>query len=433
MDFTIKDQIYKDKGKQVCKVLYKDTLMCAKIYDFYPVSNQFYPVQEYNILLSLAYFENSLKIFGCSEYEDNLTKMKKFAILMEFCSNGNLDEYLAKRKKANLYFKEIQIWTHVKEFTVILRYLQRNGTSHRDIKPANILVTEDEKLKLSDFGEAKEGEYAKAHSLRGTFLYFSPKLLEAYSLHFNYGRIVVEHNVYKSDVFSLGLVFLSMVSLESFNEIEDRGKQINKKQKLLKNPILKRVLDCMIETEEKKRYDFEELGRIIEKVSQGQICWECAEVIDGPNYECSNCKVSFHRDCCVITQKQCFCRTCEKPLKDIEIEFLDPFEEFEISCSALKNCLICRADLIEVSNQLICTECGRGTCSICRTVHSQHSNCIQQNGFYCNCNCGNYCFYDSSLLFIDCPDCGTICRVCFEQDIAKSHFSCVKTLNIKLN
>jgi len=432
MDFTIHDEFYKEGNKQICKVSYKGTLMCAKIYDFYPVSRQFYPLQEYKILSGLANFENSLKVFGSNEYVDSLTKMKKFAIFMEFCSNGNLDQYLAKRKKKNLYFKEIEIWSHLKKFTVLLRYLQRKSISHRDIKPGNILVTEDEKLKLSDFGDAKEDECGKTHTLRGTYLYLSPKLLEAFSMNVTSGRRDCEHNLYKSDVYSLGLVILSMVSLEGFENIEDRDAQIIKKKELLNSIILRQVLDFMMETEEERRYDFEDLGRAIEIVSQGQICWGCGDYIYGYKCECLNCSVTFHQDCTQVRNSY-VCGACQQPIKEVEIEFLDASEEFEINRSVLNYCLFCSGQLIESNGRMICNKCQQEACSICRAVDSGHSKCIRQYGFHFDCICGHDCFYDSSLLFFDCPECGVICRVCFEQDVSRSHLSCARMLNIKLN
>jgi serine/threonine protein kinase len=429
MDFTVKDLVYKDHNKEICKVLYKDFIACAKIYDFSTVAKQFYPEQEFNILKVLGNFEKGLIIYGSTKYIDTLTKTKKFAILMEFCSHGNLIDYLKTRKKGNRFFNEIEIWNNIKGFTFILRYLQRKNICHRDIKPENILVTQEEKLKLADFGESKENGYGTIHTLTGTELYLSPKLAELYKKSVHAGRWLVDHNVYKSDVYSLGLVFLTMVSLGNFTKKENRNIEIEQKKENLKNPLLRKVLESMLQTEEENRPDFEELGQTVERVCQGQICFGCGEEIGGEKFECLHCTVSFHASCAFFQGKH-ICRACQNQL-DGNIELLDPNEKLDLEYSVLNYCLFCKGVLIEYQNNVVCSECEKKVCKICKAGNSQHSKCITQEGFYFDCTCGNICFYDCSMLFFECPECGFICRVCFQQDTQRSHLSCANILNIQ--
>lgn len=87
------------------------------------------------------------------------------------------------------------------------------GIAHRDIKPENILLFDQELFlfKICDVGVGTEsrGENTKTRTLIGTVAYLSPELFQA----FKDLKYKSYYNPYKSDVFSLGLVFLYFASL----------------------------------------------------------------------------------------------------------------------------------------------------------------------------------------------------------------------------
>lgn len=97
-------------------------------------------------------------------------------------------------------------------------YLQSNGISHGDIRPNQILLTEgpndDGQIKLADNGLVGQFKNSYALSLTGAGRgYLSPSLLRACSKH----EHQPEYNVYKEDVFSLGLTVLSAATLKDPN------------------------------------------------------------------------------------------------------------------------------------------------------------------------------------------------------------------------
>lgn len=57
-----------------------------------------------------------------------------------------------------------------------LAYLHRRGILHRDLKPSNVLVTQNDSLKVLDFGLAAEHEQAK--EMVGTIAYMAPEVLQ---------------------------------------------------------------------------------------------------------------------------------------------------------------------------------------------------------------------------------------------------------------
>ena len=59
-----------------------------------------------------------------------------------------------------------------------LDYLHKKGIAHRDIKAGNIVINKFGKIKLIDFGFAKESkdEINKIHTRVGTELYEAPEI-----------------------------------------------------------------------------------------------------------------------------------------------------------------------------------------------------------------------------------------------------------------
>ena len=85
--------------------------------------------------------------------------------------------------------------------------LRRLGIVHRDIKPSNILVAQDGRVVLSDFGMAQLVHPAAYETWRcsgypGTYAYMAPEMVREVSV---YGTV--------ADVWSMGLVFLEILDI----------------------------------------------------------------------------------------------------------------------------------------------------------------------------------------------------------------------------
>ena len=148
-------------------------------------------------------------------------------------------------------------------------YIQKNKIAHRDIKPANILILNDNEYCITDFGESinVKNDYGN-FDIRGTKNYMSP-ILSKYA---GTGVRNVKHNVYKSDVYSLGLCFVYAMTknINVINEIKNM-KDDDIKKLLEKNVICKNgysndfynILLKMITINENNRYDFIQIENII--------------------------------------------------------------------------------------------------------------------------------------------------------------------------
>ena len=226
---------------------------------------------EYSLVLSLGLLNlNLVKVYGI---ETKILDKTTFAmyVLMDLAKRDWEKEIMA-RKTRRKYYSEDELIRILKCLVNTFAELQRHNIAHRDIKPQNILLFENDEFKIADFGEAKElinknkeKKDTITQTIRGTELYMSPILF--FSLQKSDNSKYTEHNVFKSDVFSLGLCFLFAATL-TFNalcDIRELTDMISIKlalQKYLKSRYSERFMNIifgMLEIDEKNREDFIEL------------------------------------------------------------------------------------------------------------------------------------------------------------------------------
>jgi serine/threonine protein kinase len=119
-------------------------------------------------------------------------------IAMEYVKGTNLKQLLQRPDPLPLGFV-VEVLSQVAEG---LDYAHSRGVVHRDIKPANILITPDNRVKITDFGIARieSSNLTMEGQLLGTPNYMAPEQIQ--------GR-EVDH---RADIFSLGVVFYEMLT-----------------------------------------------------------------------------------------------------------------------------------------------------------------------------------------------------------------------------
>ncbi len=117
-------------------------------------------------------------------------------LVMEFLEGQPLDRIL---EKGSLPFSKACAW--VAEIACALGVAHRKGVIHGDVKPANVLITNDGRVKLMDFGMARLASHdTGASPLLGTPAYWCPE------------QILGKPQDSRSDLFSLGVVLYEMVT-----------------------------------------------------------------------------------------------------------------------------------------------------------------------------------------------------------------------------
>jgi serine/threonine protein kinase len=117
-------------------------------------------------------------------------------LVMEFISGRNLEQMLAQ---APIPFANAAVW--VADLASALAYAHRAGIIHGDVKPGNIRITENDQVKLIDFGVARFASQVSGFDrVLGTPAYLSPEQIK--------GR----KQDGRSDLFSLGVVLYEMIT-----------------------------------------------------------------------------------------------------------------------------------------------------------------------------------------------------------------------------
>ena len=194
-------------------------------------------------------------------------------ILMEKVESS-WEKEIEQRAETKNYYTEKELISILKQLIDVLLYLQKKGISHRNIKPSSILICDNNTYKISDLGEVKQNNNNenKLATLKGDQLFMSPNLF--FVLKYDGNCLKVKHNLFKSDVFSLGYCFLYAMSLDikliknireesSMNDVILIINRYGLDKRYSK--IFMEIIYKMIQTDENKRYDFFELSNDIIK------------------------------------------------------------------------------------------------------------------------------------------------------------------------
>ncbi|KAA6366248.1 MAG: putative G2-specific protein kinase, partial [Streblomastix strix] len=102
----------------------------------------------------------------------------KAYLVMELCSGGDLRGYIKNLQKIGAEIGDKKCWEFVTSIVSAVNQLHIHNIIHGDLKPENVLLTENFKVKLADFGltrKLQQGrEYQTYHG--GTKFYLAPEI-----------------------------------------------------------------------------------------------------------------------------------------------------------------------------------------------------------------------------------------------------------------
>ncbi|KAA8520656.1 hypothetical protein F0562_014912 [Nyssa sinensis] len=158
---------------------------------------------------------NLVKFYGYLEHEDERI------VVVEYVPNGTLREHLDCMHGSILDLAaRLDIAIDVAHAVTYLHMYTDHPIIHRDIKSSNILLTENLRAKVADFGFARlaaDSDSGATHvstQVKGTAGYLDPEYLRTYQL------------TEKSDVYSFGVLMVELVTgrrpIEPKRELKER-------------------------------------------------------------------------------------------------------------------------------------------------------------------------------------------------------------------
>jgi serine/threonine protein kinase len=456
---TLYLSIEEDKHIELIELLPSKTKAISKIYRVVNEEVYIKAQKEVEILSSINH-KNAIKYLRNFQYIHPKDGISYFAIVLEYCDGGNLEGALQKMKNTKKSFPVRMLLDQFFGLVDVLAYLQSRNIMHRDINPQNIFVVKEKELKIADFNLGKNNNLDYLHTFQGTRDYLSPILFEKLCKIMRYGiEKRIKHNVFKSDVYSLGLVFLYMVNLCKPDKIEK-----NRPQKMLtnanniKNVYVKKIVEKMLAIDEDNRPDFIELESFITNIKNMTLCAFCLNIMTQPECLCKKCFYGFHNDC-IKNKKECLtCKNsliCPKCTENFIFTYENCTHEMCINChdneicekkfdliinlenpqsdpTLIDHCVQCLSQLYYIDKIPYCNVCETFLCPNCRFPHDQDFPCLFAN-VYCDiyCKCRNRIEYIKCSLFLNCAQCGSICRVCMKPLIESSHLKCSQKILLR--
>ncbi|CAD8105687.1 unnamed protein product [Paramecium primaurelia] len=132
---------------------------------------------------------NIVQLF--THFQDN----QKIYLVTEYCEKGSLYQK---------QFTKYKIKDIIKQIIIAIQYIHQMGIMHRDIKPENIYITQDDIVKIGDFGcSIQKGQRRKTFC--GTPEYMSPEIILSSNNMIQYGGYDE-----KVDIWAIGILLFEL-------------------------------------------------------------------------------------------------------------------------------------------------------------------------------------------------------------------------------
>ena len=238
--------------------------------------------QQINQVKSEAKILSLIKSNYVVKYYESFIEKEDLNIVMEYCNNGDLCNFLKNQKKKSIPLKEDLIWQIFIKITLGLTTIHKMKILHRDLKTLNIFLNKDMGIKIGDLGVAKElNQVSFANTIIGTPYYLSPEMCEDKP----YNQ--------KSDVWALGCILYELCTFRHPFNATNQGALILKILNTNPDPIfacyssnLQKLVNQILEKNYEKRpncWDILSNPIVIEKAQKLGLYQEILNVCSNNN------------------------------------------------------------------------------------------------------------------------------------------------------
>ena len=215
---------------------------------------------EANILTKIEH-ENIVKYYKSFKYKDS------YFIIMEYCNYSDLAKFIKKNKDENTTIDNNVIYSIVLDICLGIKEMHKKNIIHRDLKPENVFINQNYKIKIGDFGIAKElnGTNHAYTANIGTFDYMAPEIIDLELLKKNiyYKKGFKYDN--KVDIWAFGCIIYELCTKEKcFNSVEIVNKSYNYTK--MDNEFQK-IVDKLLIIDPEKRPDIDKVYELISNLN----------------------------------------------------------------------------------------------------------------------------------------------------------------------
>ncbi len=198
---------------------------------------------------------NIATVYAIEEFGDDTF------IVMEYVKGKELKEII--KNSANIKNKLDDFLNLAIQITEGINAAHKKGIIHRDIKSSNIMLSDDGRIRVMDFGLAHihgDTNITKKGSTPGTTAYMSPEQLRGEEVDF------------RSDIWSLGIVLFEMLTGQPpfqgnfdqaiiYSILHEKPKSLKKINPEIPDELEQIVLSCLEKDRKKRIQSAEELAK----------------------------------------------------------------------------------------------------------------------------------------------------------------------------
>ncbi|KAI4977059.1 hypothetical protein ZWY2020_050666 [Hordeum vulgare] len=213
-----------------------------------------------------------------------MAEVRQRLLCFEYVPNGSLHRYLKERPHGNEWKTRYKL---IKGVCQGLQYLHKERINHLDLKPENVLLDAHMEPRITDFGLSRSFDEGQSRiftkSTAGTRGYIAPEIIDRGEISF------------KSDIFSLGIIIIKLLTGSANNDIDNWDKSID-----TDGPEVKSCIEIARTCVDADQHNRPSIDEIIDKLNEMEIVQESRNDTAGPfmyqNKECPSAPKKLNQD-----------------------------------------------------------------------------------------------------------------------------------------